>query len=244
MDKGVKALKLRIADWISEKVREAGADGAVVGLSGGVDSSAVAALAKLALGDHVLGVLMPCHSRGEDEKHAKRFAEKIGIKTEYVDLGPVFDKLLEIVPASEGMAAANVKPRLRMTTLYYFANLHNYLVLGTDNRAELMLGYFTKYGDGGVDLLPLASLYKHQVRQLAHELGVPKGIIDKPPSAGLWSGQTDEAEIGMSYDDVDKVLEGIEKGETGGLEAAKLEKIKGMIKGSEHKRRLPDIFKP
>jgi NAD+ synthase len=244
MDKDMSALKVRIAEWIRNNVNEAGARGAVVGLSGGVDSSTVAALAKLALGDKVLGIIMPCHSEADDTNHARVFAAKFGVKTEHVDLGPVFDRLKQGLPRGSGLADANIKPRLRMTTLYYFANLHNYVVLGTDNKAELMLGYFTKYGDGGVDLLPIAALCKRDVRELAKELGVPLEIIRKSPSAGLWPGQTDEEEMGVSYDDVDTILEAIEKGDTRGVEPAKLEKIKSMMKSTEHKRRLPEIFEP
>jgi NAD+ synthase len=244
MDKDVNVLKERISSWIREKAGEAGAEGAVVGLSGGIDSSVVAVLAKKALGEKVIGAIMPCHSTGEDEKHAKMLAEKFGIKTEYVDLGPAFDKLMEGLPHAEGIAPANVKPRLRMTTLYYFANMHNYIVLGTDNKAELMTGYFTKYGDGGVDILPIAALHKRKVREMGRALGIPEDIIKKPPSAGLWTGQTDEEEMGITYEELDDILLAIGNGETEGIDKAKLEKVRGMIKRSAHKRRLPEIFEP
>ncbi|UCD03058.1 MAG: NAD+ synthase [Candidatus Aenigmatarchaeota archaeon] len=242
MDKDVNVLKEQIAEWIKQKVKEYGAKGAVVGLSGGIDSSVVASLAKKALGENVLGVIMPCHSHGKDEEHAKMLAEKMGIKTEYVDLGPVFDKMRESVPSSEGIPTANIKPRLRMTTLYYFANMHNYIVLGTDNKDELMVGYFTKYGEGGVDLLPIASLYKNEVRELGKALGVPEEIISKSPSAGLWSGQTDEGELGITYDELDKILHAIENNQTEGIDSEKLEKVRKMIKDTEHKRRMPEVF--
>ena len=117
------------------------------------------------------------------------------------------------VPQGNDLAKANLKPRLRMMILYYFANSQDYLVAGTGNKSELCVGYFTKYGDGGVDILPLGGLLKTEVRKLAKELGIPKEIIDRTPSAGLWKDQTDEGEMGMSYEDLDFCLEAIEKGE-------------------------------
>lgn len=131
-----------ISEWIKEKVEEAGAEGIVLGLSGGVDSSLTAALAKRALGDKVLGLLMPCHSDPTDLEHARLVADKFGIETGYVDLGPVFDSLIASLPRGSKMAVANLKPRLRMATLYYFANSRNYLVAGTGNKSELTVGYF------------------------------------------------------------------------------------------------------
>lgn len=242
MDKDLRKLKFRIADWIRMKVSDAGAAGAVVGLSGGIDSSVVAGLAKEALGEKVLGVILPCHSMSEDSEHARMVAETFGIRHEHVDIGPVFDRLIESLPESSGIAPANLKPRLRMAALYYFANMHNYIVLGTDNKAELMTGYFTKYGDGGVDLLPIASLYKREVREMARILGVPEIIITKPPSAGLWEGQTDEGEMGITYDELDNILEALESGNIKSVDPGKLKKVRWMISHTEHKRKLPDIF--
>jgi NAD+ synthase len=240
MAKDMNVLKGRMSAWLQENVKSAG--GAVIGLSGGVDSSVVAVLAKMALGDNVLGVIMPCNSKDEDTEHARMLAQRFGIKTEFVDLDHAFKTLKQSLPAGKGVAEANLKPRLRMLTLYYFANLNNYLVLGTGNRSELMIGYFTKYGDGGVDLLPIAGLYKSEVVELARVLGVPDEIIKKPPSAGLWAGQTDEAEIGMTYDELDSILQAIDKNETGGIDSEKLDRVRSMIKESEHKRGLAAIF--
>jgi len=239
-----------ISKWIKEKVKEAGAEGIVLGLSGGVDSSLTAALAKKALGDKVLGLLMPCHSDPTDLEHARLLATKFGIETEYVDLGPVFDRLMASLPRGNDLAAANLKPRLRMATLYYFANSRNYLVAGTGNKSELTVGYFTKYGDGGADLLPLGDLLKSQVRELARELGVPEEIIAKPPSAGLWAGQTDEGEMGITYDELDRTILAIdlhrnsgEKGDTRECDEATLGRVKAMIAASEHKRQPIPICK-
>jgi NAD+ synthase len=233
----------RVSGWIAEQVREAGAGGIVLGLSGGVDSSLTAALAKKALGDKVLGMLMPCHSDPTDLEHARLVADKFGIETEYVDLGPVFDSLMASLPRGSDLAVANLKPRLRMATLYYFANSRNYLVAGTGNKSELTVGYFTKYGDGGVDLLPLGDLLKSQVRELALALGVPEVIIAKPPSAGLWPGQTDEGEMDITYDELDRTILAIEKGDTSGCDEATLERVKAMMAASEHKRQPIPICK-
>jgi NAD+ synthase len=134
---------------------------------------------------------------------------------------------------------ANLKPRLRMLTLYYFANKLNYLVVGTGNKSELTMGYFTKYGDGGVDILPLGDLLKTEINKLAAELGVPREIIDKPPSAGLWAGQTDEGEMGITYAELDKIL----SGEPKGILQEKIDLVKSREALSRHKRALPDIFK-
>jgi NAD+ synthase len=225
-----------ISEWIKEKVGEAGAEGIVLGLSGGVDSALTAALARKALGDKVLGLLMPCHSDPTDLEHGKLVAEKLGLETAYVDLGPVFDRLMASLPRGNDMAVANLKPRLRMTTLYYFANSRNYLVAGTGNKSELNIGYSTKYGDGGVDILPLGDLLKSQVRELARELGVPEEIIAKPPSAGLWPGQTDEGEMGITYNELDRTISAIEKGDTSDFDEATLERVKAMMAASKHKR--------
>ena len=236
-------LSEQISGWIAERVREAKAEGIVLGLSGGVDSALTAALAKKALGDKVLGLLMPCHSDPTDLEHARLVATKFGVETEYVDLGPVFDSLMASLPRGSDMAVANLKPRLRMATLYYFANSRNYLVAGAGNKSELTVGYFTKYGDGGADLLPLGDLLKTQVRELARELGVPEEIIAKPPSAGLWAGQTDEGEMGITYDELDRIISAIEKGDTGGCDEATLERVKAMMAASEHKRQPIPICK-
>jgi NAD+ synthase len=172
----------RLSEWIRAQVAEAGRVAAVVGLSGGIDSATVAALAKRALGDEVYGVIMPCESDPADAEDARLAAEALNVSYRVVDLGPVFQVLraqLELPPNLPRLAVANLKPRLRMITLYAEAAARNALVLGTGNRSELEIGYFTKYGDGGVDLLPLGGLVKTEVRALAADLGVPRPILDK-----------------------------------------------------------------
>lgn len=232
----------QIADWIKERVEEAGAEGIVLGLSGGIDSAVTAILAQMAVSENVLGIIMPCRSVSQDADDALLLAEEFNIKTEHMDLTSPFDTLQEMLPEGTQLADANLKPRLRMTTLYYFANLKNYLVSGTGNKTELVIGYFTKYGDGGCDMLPLGGLLKVEVRELARELGVPEPIITKPPSAGLWEGQTDEGETGISYEELDRIIGKMDKGDFTPQTKTE-EKVLAMKNRSEHKKCCPPIFK-
>ncbi len=235
----------QISQWMHAQVQAAGAQGIVVGLSGGVDSACVAALAKRAMGDAVVGVLMPCHSDPIDTEYAQQVAAAFDLDTITIDLSSTYDTLLQHLPPSDVRTAqANLKPRLRMTALYYIANDRNYLVAGTGNKSELMVGYFTKYGDGGVDMLPLGDLYKREVYDLARQLGVPQPIIDRPPTAGLWPGQTDEGEMGLSYDELERALITLTIGGDHGIDAATLERVRQMMAASAHKRSLPPIFHP
>jgi NAD+ synthase len=238
------SLARRIADWIREQVKNAGAEGVVVGLSGGVDSSCVGGLSKMALGrEAVLGVLMPCHSDPKDAEYAAAAAKTLGLETVTVDLTPVYDSFVAALPPTDQrLASANLKTRLRMTTLYYISNSRNYLVAGSGNRSELMVGYFTKYGDGGVDLLPLGDLYKREVFILARELGVPKAILDRQPSAGLWPGQTDEEEMGLTYAMLERALIALTSGGEQDVDQITLDKVRQMIATTSHKRTMPPVF--
>lgn len=233
----------QIVAWLQEQVTAAGADGFVVGLSGGVDSATTAALAVRAVGaEQVLAALLPCHSQPKDARLGRLVAETFDIPVVTVSLDSTFEALMDALPPSDDrLPSANVKPRLRMTALYYLAQLHNYLVLGSGNKTELLVGYFTKYGDGGVDLLPLGALYKTEVWELARELGVPQEVVERPPSAGLWPGQTDEGEMGISYKELDGVLAAIEAEETDNIDPATLSKVREMIANSAHKRAMPPI---
>lgn len=237
-------LATQIAQWMAERVKAAGARGIVVGLSGGVDSAVVAVLAQRAVGENVLGVLMPCHSQPVDGEYARLLADAFHIETITVDLGPAYDALIAALPPGSELAQANLKPRLRMVTLYFLSNARNYLVAGTGNKSELMVGYFTKWGDGGCDLLPLGGLYKTHVWDLACELGIPDEIISRPPTAGLWPGQTDEGEMGITYAELDATLAAIERGDTSSCDPATLSKVQAMVERSAHKRALPPIFIP
>jgi NAD+ synthase len=235
----------QIAEWIASYVRSAKAEGVVLGLSGGIDSAVVSGLCARSLGaDKVLGLIMPCHSLPEDVADAELVAKTWGIAFETHDLSELYDNYVALLPEGNVLAKANLKPRLRMITLYYRAASLGRLVVGTGNRSELMVGYYTKYGDGGVDLLPIAGLFKGQVRELARQIGVPERIIERPPSAGLWAGQTDEEELGITYEDLDRTLAAIASGQTSDIEGPLLDRVQRMIAVSEHKRGLPPIFTP
>jgi NAD+ synthase len=234
-----------IASWIREHIDEAGLSGAVVGLSGGIDSAVVSGLCARAVGaENVLGIAMPAHSSPEDVECARLVAGTWGIEYHEVDLSGIFDAFIEILPPGSKMADANIKPRLRMITLYHVANTLNRMVIGTGNRSELEVGYYTKYGDGGVDLLPIAGLLKVQVRELAREIGVPEEISARPPSAGLWEGQTDENELGITYEQLDGALRAIDAGDTSAIEPRVLERVTALNRGTEHKRKLAPIYTP
>ncbi|MEM0276887.1 NAD+ synthase [Pyrobaculum sp.] len=199
-----------IISFISQIVERAGAGGVVLGLSGGVDSTVAATLATEALGPHrVLGLVMPSiFTPQEDVKDALEVAGRLGIETRLIDVTPISEAFAKSIPDfSPGyrLASGNLLPRIRMTILYYYANRDNRLVMGTGDRSELLLGYFTKYGDGGADFLPIAPLYKLQVREMARRLGFPH-IAQKPSSPRLWHGHTAEGELGASYEVIDQVL--------------------------------------
>jgi len=240
----------RISSWMRGQAQAAGARGFVFGLSGGIDSAVVARLCQLALPGHAVGVIMPCHSDPRDEADAARFAERFSLPVVRIDLDSPYDTLVgrltsavsslpDAQPQDGGrLSLANVKPRLRMTTLFFVANSLNHLVAGTGNRSEIAIGYYTKYGDGGVDLLPIGGLLKSEVRALARELDVPGDLIDKAPSAGLWLGQTDEGEMGFTYDDLERYL----TAGPGAIAPAVATRIDRLIRASAHKRALPPTF--
>jgi NAD+ synthase len=240
-----------ITTWLRQRVTAAAARGFAVGLSGGIDSAVVLRLCQVAVPGQVVGVVMPCGSDPRDEADAQLVADEFQVPTMRVDLESAYDALVaemraalntlprELMPppspdGSNRVPLANIRPRLRMTTLYFVANSLNYLVAGTGNRSELIIGYFTKYGDGASDVLPIGHLLKSDVRKLAKQLGVPQSIIDKVPSAGLWLGQTDEAEMGFSYSDLERYLANGPEGVSPAL-ALRLERL---IRSTEHKRSL------
>jgi NAD+ synthase len=235
-------MKKTIIAWIKRQVKGVKAKGIVLGLSGGVDSSVVASLGKLALGKNkVLALILPCHSQAQDLKDAKIVAKILGIRTKVIDLSKIYNNIVNILPKANNLAKANIKARLRMLILYYFANQFNYLVCGTGNKSELMIGYFTKHGDGATDILPIGDLLKGQVRVLARELGIPEDIIVKTPTAGLWPGQTDEREMGITYTELDDILGRLLAKRKQVLSLDKTSKVEKMIKSSAHKRQGPKI---
>ncbi|ACB39201.1 NAD+ synthase [Pyrobaculum neutrophilum] len=199
-----------ISSFVRSYVEGAGARGVVVGLSGGVDSTVTAALAVEALGpERVLGLFMPSrHTPPEDAADVAEVAKALGIRLITVDITPIVESFAKALPGyseSERVAVGNIMARVRMTILYYYANRDNLLVAGSGDRSELLLGYFTKYGDGGVDILPIGSLYKVQVREMARRLGFRR-IAEKPSSPRLWQGHTAEGELGAPYEVLDVVL--------------------------------------
>lgn len=243
----------RLAGWMRQCLQSAGARGFVIGLSGGVDSAVVARLAQLAARGGALGVLLPCHSDPRDEQDAALVAKHFSLPTTRIDLSATHDAC--VAAAQPALAAdagrggepldplrgrapqANIKPRLRMAALYFLANSLNYLVAGTGNRSEIAIGYFTKWGDGGVDLLPLGRLVKSQVCAIARELGVPEPIVDRVPSAGLWPGQRDEDEMGFTYAELERYLDDGPRG----VAPAVAMKIERRVRASEHKRAMPPV---
>ena len=228
-----------LVNWLKQQVRGSGRKGLIFGLSGGIDSAVVAALAVRSFPGDSLGLILPCQSDPGDREDALLVAKTIGLSVKEVELSPVyvcFLKALQVDETAAGnLSTANIKPRLRMAALYYYAALHRYLVVGTSNASEMATGYFTKYGDAGVDIIPLGRLVKGEVALLAGHLGIPKKIIEKPPSGGLWAGQTDENEMGVTYEAIDSYLRG-------GVVAAKDHPlIAGMVERSRDKRQMPPM---
>ncbi|MEW6556861.1 MAG: NAD+ synthase [Elusimicrobiota bacterium] len=229
-----KLLEQKIVNWLKKKVKNTKKNGFVVGLSGGIDSAVVSVLCQKAVGTkNLLCLILPCETSKQDIETAKRFAKKFNLITETVDLTKTYKNFVKILPNGDKLTKGNLKPRLRMLTLYYFANKLNYLVVGTGNKSELSIGYFTKYGDGGVDILPIGNLHKSEVKNLAKQLNIPDEIIYKTPTAGLWTGQTDEGEIGMTYNELEYRLKNKKLNK----------KLKKMLTSAKHKLAPPEIFK-
>jgi len=212
------ATREHVTAFVESVVEDAGADGAVLGLSGGIDSTLTAHLAVEALGaDRVHGLVMPSDVNTADNmSDAERVARDLGIGYDVIDIGPVFDAFVEAFPEAGTheridtdplrTAAGNVRVRIRAVLNYFVANAENRVVLGTGNRSEALTGYYTKYGDQAVDCNPIGNLYKQQVRQLAAHVGVDDDLVTKTPSAEMWTGQTDEEEMGLGYDTLDAIL--------------------------------------
>lgn len=244
----------RIIDFIRNETGKAGVKGVVVGISGGIDSALTATLAVKALGkDRVLGIHMPESSLtpAADSEDAKTLADWLGIEYRTIDISGIVSAFMAAVPESEAadrLTRGNLKARTRMSLLYFHANQLNHMVIGTGNKTEILLGYYTKYGDGGVDLEPIGGLYKTEVWELSRRLGIPEPLITKKPSAGLWAGQTDEAELGISYVKVDEVLRMLEEGvgtdkilTAIGVSAEQLSSVTRRIERNEHKRKAPPV---
>jgi NAD+ synthase len=245
-------LKLMLTGFITDEVRKVGFERVVLGLSGGVDSSLAAYLAAEALGPkNVWAVTMPYkESNPESLAHARLVVEGLGINAEIIDITPMIDAYFAMEPSADRVRRGNKLSRERMTILYDQSAKHQALVLGTSNKTELMLGYGTLYGDMASALNPLGDLYKTQVWQLAQSMGVPEEIVKKRPSADLWTGQTDEEELGFSYEKVDEVLYYLlderyepQDLEALGYEGAFVRRVLSLVQSSQYKRRLPLIAK-
>ena len=231
-----KEVEKKITYFIKQKTK--GFNGIVLGLSGGIDSAVCATLATKALGkDKVHALLLPCTTTPNlDTEHAKKLADYLKINHKTINIKEIYNTIKAHSFTDNKKAHGNIMARIRMILLRDYAHSKNLLVLGTGNKSELMIGYFTKNGDSGVDLLPLGDLYKTQVRALAKHLDIDKKIIEKPPSAGLWQGQTDEDEIGITYETLDKILAALEHNtEPKEISKKDTNKIKDMIKISKHK---------
>jgi NAD+ synthase len=234
-----------ITQFIREYIKQASLDGAVLGLSGGIDSALTAALACKAIGPTLVqAIMMPVDAEKDQENmdDAKAVASNIGLKPRLFEIGPAVE-FFKSKMSLDRLARANLTARLRMVALYAEANQKNLLVLGTGNKSEIMAGYFTKYGDGGADILPIGDLYKTNVFNLTEFIDLPSFLLTKPPSAGLWPGQTDEDELGVTFDVLDTVLFMLyeqKKDEqeilSYGVSEEDLNRVKQLVRQSEHKR--------
>jgi NAD+ synthase len=229
-----------ITNFISKEVNERHSDGIILGMSGGIDSSVAAVLAAKAIRPtKVFGLILPDPklTPKRDIKKAKELAENLNIEYKIIELGNIKRQMLNLLPK---------KARLCMCILYYYAEIMNRLVLGTGNKSEIKLGYFTKYGDGGCDILPMADLYKTEIRQLAAYLSLPSNILKGESSPRLWKGQTAEGEIGLPYEEVDNILRYLETNasfERASFEIRHIKRVTELLKKSEHKCHLPPICK-
>jgi NAD+ synthase len=241
---GPKASKIQ--RFISDYISESSFKGVVVGLSGGLDSAVVLQLAVNALGRlKVLGLIMPSQTTPSQDTHdAEEQAKELGIEYKVIDINLLLQKYGDILP-SDKRAMGNLMARIRMNILYYYASLNCYLVAGTSDRSELLLGYYTKWGDGAADIMPIARLYKTQVRALAKFLKIPQAIIEKKSSPRLWHNHLAEEEIGMNYETIDRILYLLVDKKRKPKDVAKVLgilvddviKIKNMMETNEHKRR-------
>lgn len=228
-----------ICNWIKQITASSNKTGVVIGLSGGIDSAVSSSLCVKALGkENVFGMIMPCYSNPDDTKCAKELIEHLQIDHKVFMLGDLCSEFEAVVCGkreADKYHLGNAKARMRMMTLYYMSGVMNRLVCGTENKTEHWLGYATKYGDAGTDFEPIVDYYKFEVYELAKYLSVPESIINRPPSAGLWTGQTDEGEIGVTYKEIDNILINEPWKNTDDLSEAE-KKIYSLVKNSEHKR--------
>ncbi len=238
--------------FLRDEIRKVGVEHAVIGLSGGIDSAVACYLVAKAIGAHnVYAVRMPYRTSSQDSlDHAQLIVDDLKINCETVDITAMVDPLIDRTPGITDKRKGNVMARARMIVLFDRSAAHSALVVGTSNKTELLLGYGTLFGDMASALNPIGDLYKTQVRQLARGLGVPQPIIDKPPSADLWLGQTDEAEMGLTYAEVDQLLYllideryTIDDAIAAGFDRAYVDRVWRLIRTMHFKRRNPLIAK-
>jgi NAD+ synthase len=240
-----KRISKEIEKFISDYVSKSSAKGLVIGLSGGLDSSVVLKLSVNALGtSKVLGLVMPSDTTpNDDTTHAIDLAKELRIKYRVIDIYPIIRKFEEILPEDKG-ARGNLMARIRMSLLYYYAGVNGYLVAGTSDKSEIQIGYFSKFGDGAADIMPIAGLYKTQVRSLAEYLGIPVVIVQKKSSPRLWDKHLAEEEIGLDYEMIDQILHLLvdkkmqlkDATRKLGIPTKHVSKVKKMIEKSSHKR--------
>jgi NAD+ synthase len=236
-----------ITKFIFEQIRERNSNGIAVGLSGGIDSSVVAHLSVMALGRRsVLGVILPESNitPEEDLNDAKALVNKLGIEHIVIEIDPIKTQFMKVLP-DDSVAQGNLAARIRMCILYYYAALKHLLVAGTADKSEMKLGYYTKHGDGAADIFPIADLYKTEVRQLASYLRISPSIINKKSRPGLWHGHTAEEEIGLSYENIDNILQRMDTNSLGTSEYSRddVRKVSHMVEKNRHKRERPVICK-
>jgi NAD+ synthase len=252
LDLNWSEVETKVKRLITDYVEKSGAEGIVLGLSGGVDSCTTAALSALAIGgDKVFGLLLPEQENynTKDVELAKLVAEKFGFKTEMIDITPTLEAFYNSIPifeTTDKLCKGNIKARARMIYIYYYANRLDILVCGGSDKSETMMGYFTKWGDVAADISPIMDLYKTQVRKLAQHIGVPKEIITKPATPALWPGQLAEEELGIKYEILDLILYGLEHfmkteeiAQQLGVKKELVNRIKLRWLSMEHKRRMP-----
>ena len=256
LDLNLPEVEMRIRRFIKEYVENAGADGIVLGLSGGIDSGTIAALSSLAIGgDRVIGLMLPEKEtiNSKDIEDAKFVAEKFGLKTQLCDITTVLESFYKTIPIfdpADRLCKGNIKARTRMIYLYYYANKCNRIVCGSSDKSETMMGYFTKWGDVAADISPIMDLYKTQVRKLAEHLGFPAELASKPSTPALWPNQLAETELGIKYETLDLILYGLERfmtieeiAQQLNVEKTLVKKVKTRWLAIEHKRRFPLVPK-
>lgn len=242
----VKVIEL----FLKQMMKESKSNGIILGLSCGLDSTVVTNLCVNILGKEKVHVLIMPYGNESNTEDSKQFSRELGIDYKIIDIKNIVDPIITKKKIEDVKIIGNIKSRVRMILLYTYANADNLLVIGTSNKSEILVGYFTKYGDGGSDILPIGDLYKTQVRELASYLQIPNKIICQPPTAGLWEGQSDEGELGMKYELLDKILYGIELklnldeiSKDLGIELSMVERVQRMVFDSVHKRKTPIIAK-